>query len=71
MKAQIYQHFTPHIEVYFTHEGKKYTFHGTELVQGGALHTIKNTETGNMKTLPHSVLERIVDFETKPVLLRS
>jgi hypothetical protein len=70
MKAQIYQHFIPHLEVYFTHEGKKYSFHGTELVAGGALHTIKNTKTGNVKSVPHSVLDRIVDFETKPLLTK-
>lgn len=70
MKVKIYQHFIPHLEVYFTHEGKKYSFHGTELVEGGALHSIKNTETGNVKSVPHSVLERIVDFETKPLLTK-
>lgn len=62
MKAKIFHEDCPDPRPFFIHKGVKFGFLGTEIVQGGALHTIKNTVSGNVKTVPHGVLELIVEF---------
>ena len=62
MKAKITHDYNPHPTPVFIHNGVKFAFLGTEIVEHGALHTIKNTVSGNIKTVPHSVLEAIVQF---------
>ena len=73
MKATIYQHFPKgnNLEVYFTYNGIKFTIQGTEINEDNhCFHTIRNESNKEIKSVPHSVLERYVDFVNKPVLLK-
>lgn len=65
MKAQIFHESNPHPEPFFISKGVKFAFLGTEICKGGAIHTIKNTENGTIKDVPHSILENIVEFKFK------
>jgi hypothetical protein len=71
MKAQIYQAFTPNFEVYFTHKGTKFNFTGTSTdADGHTFHEILNPATGVYKSVPHSVLSEVVDFESGAILIK-
>ncbi len=69
MKSKIHQQFIPHLEVFFESKGVKFRFLGTEIVRGGAIHTVQNCVNEKISDIPHSILENIVDFETKPILI--
>ena len=62
MKAQITYDYSPDPRPVFIHKGVKFAFLGTEIVHGGAMHTIRNTTNGKTSTVAHSVLEEIVNF---------
>ena len=64
MKSPITQQFNNNIlEVSFTHNGVKYLFLGTEIGDNGhVVHEVQNSVTGGIKTVVHSKLESIVDF---------
>ena len=72
MKATIYQSFTPHFEVYFTHKGTKFNFTGTSTNEDGhTFHEILNPATRVYKSVPQSVLSDVVDFDSKAILLKN
>jgi hypothetical protein len=62
MKAKITHDYCPDPRPVFIHEGVKFMILGTEKGENGYFHTIQNTVSGNKKTVPHSVMERIVEF---------
>jgi len=71
MKSQIYQAFSPQFEVYFTHKGTKFLFTGTNTDNDGhTSHDILNKQTGVYKSVPHSVLAEVVDFDSKAILVK-
>jgi hypothetical protein len=70
-RAQIYQAFTPHLEIYFTHKGTKFNFTGTSTDEDGhTFHEILNPATRVYKSVPHSVLSEVVDFESGAILIK-
>ena len=70
MKSQIYQIASP-LEIYFTHKGVKFLFIGADCDERGhTFHTIQNSENGKKSVIAHSVLADIVDFYSKPILIK-
>jgi len=70
-RAQIYQAFSHTFEVYFTHKGVKFNFTGTNTDNDGqTFHDIINKQTGGYKSVPHSVLSQVVDFDSKAILIK-
>ena len=70
-KSQIFQQFNPHFEVFFTYNNKKYNLIGTSTNElNHTFHEVLNPLSGNIKTIPHSILAETVDFENKPILLK-
>ena len=53
------------------HKEKKFIIKTTEIIEGNCYHVVMNSVTQAIKTVPHSILEGIVDFETTPVLLKT
>lgn len=70
-KSQIYQHFNPDLEIYFTSKDVKFLFLGTKTDENKhTSHTIRNAVNGKTMSVTHSVLSQIVDFDSKPILIK-
>jgi hypothetical protein len=71
-KSRIHQQFINGIfEVYFINKGTKFNFTGTSTNEDGhTFHEILNPATRVYKSVPHSVLSQVVDFDSEPILIK-